>query len=110
MNLSLNIVIDFRSFDVRFLIVFKHNLLSYSNRYDYCFKVGTHSYRFLPGILSIYNPGHYLGLSKEIKENWTGLGNFEICLCVIFDCYYQTFISTRKTGYQQLSLPNMRFI
>ena len=88
MNLSLNLVIEFRSFDMKFPNVFRHNLLSSNSRCDYCFKGGTHSYKFFPGILSIYNPVHYLELSKEIKQIWTGLGNFEICLCVLFDCYY----------------------
>ena len=40
----------------------------------------------------------YLELSKEIKQNWTGLGTFEICFCVIFNCYYQKFISRKETG------------
>ena len=26
------------------------------NRYDCCFKAGTHSYKFFPGIINIYNP------------------------------------------------------
>ena len=47
-------------------------------------------------MINIHNPGHYSKLTKEIKQNGTGLGNFEICLCVIFDCYYQKFISRRK--------------
>ena len=37
-------------------------------------------------------------LSKEIKQNWIGLGSFEIYLCVIFDWYYEKFISRRETG------------
>ena len=67
------------------------------DRYDYRFKAVTYSYKFFPDIINIYNPGYYLEVSKEIKQNSTGLGNSENCLCVIFDCYYQKFISRRKT-------------
>ena len=104
MNLSLNLVIELKSFDMKFSNVFKHNLLFSNSRYDYYFKAGTHSSKLVPGILSIYNPAHYLELSKEIKQIWTGLGNFEICLCVLFDCCYQKFISRRKTGHQHLPI------
>ena len=34
-------------------------------------------------------------LSKEIKQNWTGLGNFEICFCVSFNCYYRNSAVSR---------------
>ena len=41
----------------------------------------------------------YLELSKEIKQNRTGLKNFEICFFVIFGCYDQNLIFGRKTVY-----------
>ena len=36
--------------------------------------------------------------SKEIKKNWTGPENLNICLCVTFDCYCQGFISGSEIG------------
>ena len=30
---------------------------------------------------------------------------FDICLCVLFDCYYQRLISGRRTGHQVISPP-----
>ena len=36
---------------------------------------------------------------QEIKQNWAGRENFDICFCVIFDHLYQSFISGRKTEY-----------
>ena len=41
----------------------------------------------------------YLEQSKEIKQNLTGTENFDNCFCVIFDCYYKSFISAKKTGH-----------
>ena len=41
---------------------------------------------------------NYLKLSTEIKQNWAGLGSFEICFCEIFNCYCQNFISRREAG------------
>ena len=45
---------------MRFQNIFKYNLLGLLIRvlflYDYCFKAGTHSYKFFPGIINIYNP------------------------------------------------------
>ena len=59
-------------------------------------KLARYSYKFFEGIINIYNPiQKCLELSKEIKQKWTGLGNFEICFCEIFDYYYQNFISRR---------------
>ena len=40
----------------------------------------------------------YLEKSKDTKQNWTGIENFDFCFCVIFDCYYLSLISGRKTG------------
>ena len=34
-----------------------------------------------------------MGKSKEIKQNGTETENFEICFSVIFDRYYESFIS-----------------
>ena len=28
----------------------------------------------------------YIKQSEEVKENWTGAENFDICLSIIFDC------------------------
>ena len=35
----------------------------------------------------------YLAKSKEIKQSWTRLENFDISFCVSFDHYYQNLIS-----------------
>ena len=47
-------------FGMRFLNIFRYNvlwLLIWSLFwYDYCFKTGTYSYKFFPGIKNIYNP------------------------------------------------------
>ena len=47
------------------------------------------------------------GQSKEIKQKWKGLKNFDICFFVIFSCHGQTFISGRETGC--LALPPTDF-
>ena len=41
----------------------------------------------------------YLEPSKEIKQNSTRLENFKIWFYIIFDCYYQKFISRREAGH-----------
>ena len=45
---------------MKFLNIFKYNLLWLLIWllfwYDYCFKAGTHSCKFFPGIINIYNP------------------------------------------------------
>ena len=33
----------------------------------------------------------------EIKQNWTGLTNFDNSFCVIFSCHDQNFISETET-------------
>ena len=35
--------------------------------------------------------------SKEIKKNWTGPKYFDICFCLIFNCYDKSFISEMET-------------
>lgn len=40
-----------------------------------------------------------LDQSKEIKQKWKGLKNFDICSCVIFNCQDQSFVSEKETGY-----------
>ena len=35
--------------------------------------------------------------SKEIKQNWTGSKDFDICFCVIFTAMIKIFISGRET-------------
>ena len=37
--------------------------------------------------------------SKKIKQNQTGTENFDVCFCVIFDGFYQSFVRGRETGY-----------
>ena len=37
--------------------------------------------------------------SKEIKQNWAGLKNFNICFCIILNCYNRSFISGRDIGH-----------
>ena len=37
--------------------------------------------------------------SKEIKQNWRGSKNFDICFYAIFSWYDQSFIFERKTGH-----------
>ena len=37
--------------------------------------------------------------SKEIDQNGTGPKDFDICLCVTFACYDQSFICGRETGH-----------
>ena len=50
----------------------------------------------------------YLEQNKKIKQNWTGAESFDNCFCVRFDCYYEKFISGRKTGQLLLTfLPNV---
>ena len=44
----------------------------------------------------------YLKQNKEIEQNWArlekkNLRNF--CICTLFDCYWQSFISGRETGH-----------
>ena len=34
---------------------------------------------------------------KKIKQYWAETENFGNCFCVIFDCYYESFISGEKT-------------
>ena len=41
----------------------------------------------------------WLEQSKEIKQNWTGRKNFDICFYVIFGCYDHQFISGRDSGH-----------
>ena len=51
----------------------------------------------------------YFGQSKEIKEikqNCLVLKHFDVYLCLIFDHYYQSFISGTVTGHWALYLPN----
>ena len=43
--------------------------------------------------------------SQEIEQNWTAPENFFICFYVIFDLYYQSFISGRGTEYWTLPPP-----
>ena len=44
---------------MRFLNIFKYNLLLLLIWllfwYDYCFKAGTHSHKFFPGVINVYN-------------------------------------------------------
>ena len=35
---------------------------------------------------------------KEIKQNWIKVENFDNYFCVIFDHYYKSFVSRKKTG------------
>ena len=39
----------------------------------------------------IKSPEKVMEQSKEIKQNWTGSKDFDICFCVIFHCYDQNF-------------------
>ena len=41
----------------------------------------------------------HLERSKEIQLGLTELENFVICFCILFDCYYQSFIRRRRAGY-----------
>ena len=41
----------------------------------------------------------YLEKTKDIKQNWTVIENLDNCFYVIFDCYYKSLISGRKTGH-----------
>ena len=41
----------------------------------------------------------YLEQNREIQENWTGQEKFDICFCVLFECYCQSLICWRETGY-----------
>ena len=36
---------------------------------------------------------------KEMKQNWTGLGNFDNCFCLIFNWYYDSPTSQEKAGH-----------
>ena len=36
--------------------------------------------------------------SKGIKQNWTGAKDIDNCICLIFDHFYKSFVSVRKTG------------
>ena len=45
------------------------------------------------------SPTKYLEQFKEIQENWTGLENFDIYFCVLFDCYCQSLISGSEAGH-----------
>ena len=48
----------------------------------------------------------YFEQSKETKQYCTWLENFNICFCVLFDCYCRCFISGRGTGNWAMSPPN----
>ena len=50
---------------------------------------------YLPTMLVII-----VEIESEIKRNWTGSENFDKYLCVIFDRYFQIFISGLKTSHQ----------
>ena len=50
----------------------------------------------------------YLLKSKEIKQNWTRPGNFDICFWIIFNHYYQNFISEKGTEHQAVSQSNFQ--
>ena len=39
----------------------------------------------------------YLEQTKGIKQNWPGAENCDNCFSVIFNCYYKSFISGRRT-------------
>ena len=39
-----------------------------------------------------------LGRDREIQQNWTGQGAFDISFCVFFDCCCQGLISGGETG------------
>ena len=40
----------------------------------------------------------HLERGKKTEGNWTGLENFNICFCVSFSCYCQSFICGKETG------------
>ena len=48
-------------------------------------------------ILDLQSWAKYLEQSKNIERNWTRLGNFNICFCLLFEQYCQSFISGRET-------------
>ena len=37
--------------------------------------------------------------NREIQWNWKGQGSSDICFCMLFNCFYQSFICERETGY-----------
>ena len=39
-----------------------------------------------------------MGKSKEIKKNWTGLKNLDICFCVILTAMTKVFFSGKETA------------
>ena len=40
----------------------------------------------------------YLEQLKEMEQKWTEPESVGICLCVLFDCYCQSFFCERETG------------
>ena len=84
------LVTEFRAFGVRFFsVVVFVSLLTY-DRHS-CFDTGTLRDKFFAGIINLKSWTKYLEQSKEIKQNWIGLRNFEFCFFLSFYSYYQKF-------------------
>ena len=48
-------------------------------------------------------PTKCLPIGKEKIRNETRLKNYNVCSCLIFDCYYQKLISAQQNGYWVVS-------
>ena len=84
---GLSLISEFRVFGIGFLNIFKYNLLWLLIWllfwYDYCFKAGTHSYKFFPGIINIYNPTSTMcNFWLLLPKNYFQKGDWELAICL----------------------------
>lgn len=42
--------------------------------------------------------GNIFGQKENTEQNWTRARNFDFCSLIIFDCYYQKFVSEGDAG------------
>ena len=45
------------------------------------------------------NTDKIFGTSKEIEQNWIEPENFDICFCIIFDCFTKVLCLKKDTGH-----------
>ena len=58
----------------------------------------------------MYNKAKVNVKSKEIKLNYDGPRNFDICFRVIFSCYDLSLFSGREKGTSQCVKPTLTFL
>ena len=64
---QLQLIVELGNFCLRFLNIVFFILIFTYERYDIYFKAGTHSDKFSPGIINIYNPGQ--NIQNKVKKS-----------------------------------------